>query len=252
MKIYIATHKEFVPPVEEIYVPLLVGANKNINNVSQGLVGEYLKDNVGDHISNKNPNYCELTGLYWMWKNEKVETIGLVHYRRYFTKFFGKKVLNEKEIINLLRGVDIILPQPYYFRKDTVWSDYVSRHSDEELILCKKILEEQYPDYVDTFDKVFAARKFYTFNMFVTSKELFDQYCEWLFDILIQIENEIDISDRDNYNQRMYGFLSERLFNVWIMKKNLAVKEVMVKNTESSNSKEYFKNQLKKTLNYGG
>lgn len=252
MKIYIATHKEFNPPKDDIYVPILVGANKNKIDVKSESYDRYIKDNSGENISDKNANYCELTGMYWIWKNDKSNTLGLVHYRRYFTKIISRRVLSRVEIESFLNKADIILPKPYYLRKNNVWTDYACRHSEEELMMCKKIISSKYPEYENAFDKVFQDKKFYTFNMFITSKYYYDQYCEWLFDILLQIENQINLEGRDNYNQRMYGFLSERLFNVWIMQNNLVVKEVMVQNTENSNTLECFKNFFKKILYYGG
>ena len=72
------------------------------------------------------------------------------------------------------------------------------------------------------------SRKLYIYNMFAMKKSLFDEYCAWLFDILFTLENRIDISDYDIYNARIFGFLSERLFNIWIEKKQLKIKEVNV------------------------
>ena len=80
LKIFIATHKKFDVPMSKYHVPLHVGREGKED------LG-YLGDNTGDNISLKNPNYCELTGLYWIWKNVKdVDYIGLCHYRRYFLK----------------------------------------------------------------------------------------------------------------------------------------------------------------------
>ena len=60
--IYIATHKKFNVPNLNGYCALQVGAE---GKEKYG----YLRDNIGNHISGKNANYCELTGLYWIWKN---------------------------------------------------------------------------------------------------------------------------------------------------------------------------------------
>ena len=79
-KVYIATHKKFDEPKIENYMPLHVGA---VNGKNLG----YLTDDTGENISNQNTHYCELTGLYWIWKNTTDENVGLVHYRRYFTTF---------------------------------------------------------------------------------------------------------------------------------------------------------------------
>ena len=102
--IYIATHKEFKVPAEEGYVPIYVGAEGK-----QKLC--YLSDNTGENISQKNKNYCELTGMYWIWKNTNDEYKGMVHYRRYFSNSLRKKyILKESTIKNILKKYDVILP----------------------------------------------------------------------------------------------------------------------------------------------
>ncbi|WP_278389529.1 DUF4422 domain-containing protein, partial [Acidaminococcus fermentans] len=76
--ILIAAHKPYWMPSDPVYLPLQVGAE------GKSLIPGYTPDNTGDNISAKNPHYCELTGLYWAWKNLSCEYIGLCHYRRYF------------------------------------------------------------------------------------------------------------------------------------------------------------------------
>ena len=68
--------------------------------------------------------------------------------------------------------------------------------------------------------------------MMIVSKNYFDEYHNWLFKILFELEKEIDISRYNNYNVRMYGFLAERLLNVWVHHKHLRVKEMPVYNSE--------------------
>ena len=77
VKIIVATHKKYEMPKDDIYIPLHVGAEGKED------IG-FIKDNTGDNISEKNPYFCELTGLYWAWKNLNADYIGLVHYRRHF------------------------------------------------------------------------------------------------------------------------------------------------------------------------
>ena len=81
-KIIVCAHKKDFVMDNELYMPLQVG--KAIAKVDLGFQG----DDTGDNISAKNPNYCELTGLYWAWKNLDADYIGLAHYRRHFK---GKK-----------------------------------------------------------------------------------------------------------------------------------------------------------------
>ncbi len=80
-----------------------------------------------------------------------------------------------------------------------------------------------------------GGKKLYLYNMFIMKKKDFDEYCKWLFDILFKLESQIDISNYDNYQSRIFGFLSERLFNVWIKKHNLKIKEIPVINMEGIN-----------------
>ena len=81
IEIYIAIHKKAKVLERECYIPLHVGAEGKED------LG-FTRDNTGDNISCKNLNYCELTGLYWIWKHSKADIVGLVHYRRYFVKSF--------------------------------------------------------------------------------------------------------------------------------------------------------------------
>ena len=82
IKVIIAAHKQYLMPDKDCYLPVQVGS------ALHKAVG-YTPDNTGDNISEKNPYYCELTGLYWAWKNLPADVLGLVHYRRYMGKKNG-------------------------------------------------------------------------------------------------------------------------------------------------------------------
>ena len=230
VSIYIAAHKKFKVPSNDIYIPLHVGAK---GKKSLG----YTFDCSGDNISLKNPYFCELTGLYWIWKNSKADYVGLVHYRRYFYKsaFSNiKKYIKKEKIINYLNKYDVILSQRGYTWGSSVRKQYENKHIKDDLDKCEKILKSKYPDYSMYYDKVFNGDYYCPFNMIICKKELFNNYCKWLFDILFELEKEIDLSNREVYNARVYGFLSERLLNVWVLKNNLKVKELPVFNNEEN------------------
>lgn len=221
IKILIATHKKYWMPSDEVYMPIHVGREGKDN---LGYVG----DNTGENISIKNPNYCELTGLYWAWKNLDCEYIGLCHYRRYFAhKSKSSKLEDKKQAIftrddyeRLLQQYDVILPKKRNYFIETVRSQYEHAHNKRDLDEIEKIIKMQYPSYIEAFEKVMNSRKLHIYNMFVMNKALFDEYCTWLFDILFTLEKRIDITNYDKYNARVFGFLSERLFNIWLEKNN--------------------------------
>lgn len=238
VKIYVAMHKNAIFPKCSIYVPIQVGA-KGKEKLTK------VTDDVLDNISVKNPNFCELTATYWIYKNDKSDIVGLTHYRRYFFKDNPKgidDVLDKKDVLNILNDYDIIVPQKTYFvRYKNMKNAYKKLHNEKDLIECRNIIMEKYPEYIDAFDKVMSDRSFYAFNMFISRKELFDSYYKWLFDILFELESRIDISSYDDYNKRIFGFLSERLFNVWLKYQDLKIKEIMVYNSEEDFKKQNFK-----------
>ncbi len=230
IKILVAAHKKYWMPDDNVYMPLHVGREGK-----QDL--GYIGDNTGDNISAKNANYCELTGLYWAWKNLKCDYIGLCHYRRYFA---GKNIhdndvekkkaaiLKRQDYEKLLQEYDVILPVKRNYYIETVRSQYEHAHNKRDLDETEKIIAEFYPEYTEAFTKVMGKTKLHILNMFVMKKQLFDEYCSWLFSILFELEKRIDISGYNQYEARVYGFISERLLNVWLEKQQLKVKEMPV------------------------
>ncbi len=219
IEIYVITHSpEDIVKIEEdeIYKPLFVGRNGKDN------MG-YLSDDSGDNISSKNPDYCELTGLYWMWKNSNADILGLCHYRRYFKNSNHK--IRKEEIESYLKNYDIILPKKRELIKGTYFETYKDTYFIDVLNITRSVLEEKYPEYVKDYDKVMNGSNFSNYNMFIMNKELVDKYCNWIFHILFEVEKRIDT---EKY-PRVLGLVPEAIFNVWIEHNNLKVKELNVK-----------------------
>ena len=59
-------------------------------------------------------------------------------------------------------------------------------------------------------------------------KDIIDSYCEWVFPILFEFEKMVNIESLDGYNKRLYGFLTERLFNIWLIHEKYKTYEVEV------------------------
>ena len=223
--IIVVSHKKYKTPSFFIYFPIEVGASSREEHFFE------LKDNTGDNISDKNPYYCELTGLYWAYKNlDDYDVLGLVHYRRYFMKnnFCLRKNLNnvitEKQINKILSSKDIILPKKRHYYIETNYSHYIHSHPKEPLDKTRNIIKKFYPDYLSSFDKHMKKRSGHYFNMFIAKKEIIVPFLDWLFDILFKLEKEVDISSYSTYDQRVYGFVSELLLDVYCLKNNLRIK----------------------------
>lgn len=224
IQIYVVSHsEEDIKKIrkDDIYTPLFVGRNGRDN------LG-FCSDDTGDNISNKNPYFCELTGLYWMWKQSPADIIGLCHYRRYFTNDKGN-LLEKNEIEEILKDYDLIIPNFGTSLLGSVYNDYDNEHYSEDLDACRDIISKLTPEYLNAYDKVIYGNKLCHYNMFISKKELIDEYCDWVFPIMFELEKRIDTTSYDDYRKRVYGFLTERLFNVWFTHKNLKVKETKVK-----------------------
>lgn len=221
VSIYIMAHKKFDEPNQEGYIPLHVGSALHDD------IG-YVRDDSGENISKKNPNYSELTGLYWMWKNDNTsEYMGLCHYRRFFLDGNGD-ILNQNNIISILKQCQVITTGRVTYATGSVYSNYIEKHHKEDLEITRAVIGEKYPEYIKTYDAVMEGNATYFANMMIGKADLVKKYAKWLFDILEVVEERLDISTYDDYDKRVFGFISERLLTVWIMKNNLKVCECNV------------------------
>lgn len=238
IKIIVATHKEYQMPVDKMYLPVQVGAEgkKQIKN--------YTQDNTGENISKLNPYFCELTGLYWAWKNLKADYIGLVHYRRYFfnkNKYYKteqekfKNVLTLNETDEILNNTDIILPKKRKYYIENLYDHYKHTMYIEPLDETRKIIEEKYPEYLKEFDNLHKRTSAHMFNMLIMKKDILNDYCTWLFNILFELEKRIEKTDYDQFHSRFYGRISELLLDVYINTKKLQYKEIPVIDMQNIN-----------------
>lgn len=214
VQIIIATHKKYKMPEDKVYFPLHVGAE------GKDLDLGYTKDNTGDNISDLNPSFCELTGLYWAWKNLDADYIGLAHYRRHFAKTNGKNswnnILTYEDLKPYLGRIKVFVPKKRWYVIETLYSHYEHTHYAVQLDTTRNIIQEKYPDYLDSYDRVIRHRYGYMFNMMIMEKQLLDGYCTWLFDILFDLKKQINMAELSSYQGRFYGRISEIIFNVWL------------------------------------
>ncbi|MES2417823.1 MAG: DUF4422 domain-containing protein [Bacteroidota bacterium] len=254
LTIFSVFHKDYPQPNCDFIKPIQVG--KGLTELDLG----FLKDNIGPNISSKNPYFCELTALYWIWKNlDQIESefIGLAHYRRYFVlpervrKNFGflhiykknkrdvyQKALSENALtevsseeiklifIKKLRENTVIVPRPAHLGSKkkydfNIKDNYIYNHILEDWLLLEAALVKICPEYSEFAKEYFeTAEKMHCYNMFIGSKTFLANYCDWLFPILEELERTVKLSEYP-YQKRVFGFIAERLLNLYLHKNNL-------------------------------
>jgi len=235
IKIFICAHKEVPLPQHPYFLPIQAGTAQH------DAIKGYQPDNEGENISDKNPHFCELTCHYWAWKNLKgVDIVGLNHYRRYFDftrkwpQFSADKhfiaiddFLKQDYIFpnleELLSHYDIILPVARHWRVSNT-QQYGDYHIAKDWEMLRQIIKERHPEYISAFEKTMDySNKSVGYNMFITHWKYFDAYSEWLFDILFEVERRVPPID-DPIQSRIYGYMSERLINVFCEHHHLNIK----------------------------
>lgn len=224
IRIAVAAHKSYLIHQDAMYLPVQAG---RANGEPLGFAG----DDTGENISEKNAAYCELTVLYWAWKNLDEDYIGLCHYRRYFGR--GKRILTKEEAERLLTDAEVLLPKPRRYFIETNYSQYAHAHHGKDLDAARTAIGELHPEYLDAFDTVMKRTWGHRFNMLVMRRDVLDRYCAWLFSILEELEYRIDTSGYSDYDRRVMGFLGERLLDVWLEKERPRYRELPVVHLES-------------------
>ena len=248
VKILVATHKEYdYKSFPTCYLPIKVGKFSNTS------ISGYISDNTGDNISKKNNVYCELTALYWGWKNFDSEITGLCHYRRYFVstlktfKDYKTKIITEDKIIKLLNKKKIILPRYGYrnLNQPKLYFNKPDEVQDYHLLIIDKIIRREYKSYIKFWEKFAYGNKVFWGNMFITKMKYYKEYCEWVFPLLFEVE-KIYI-ENNRLEPRIMGFVSELLLCVWACKR-FRKKDIInlpVINTEEKERKKTLKRILR-------
>ena len=233
LKILVCCHKKCDLPDDDVFLPVHVGAA-----ISDEDLGIQRDDRCGgmpcDNISDKNKSYCELTAIYWAWKNIRkiypgIEYIGVNHYRRYF---LFTKISRRITSIDFKSMADIntpIVPEKIKLDGDTiityrkvflskpVFIKYCVAHISDDYRILKNAVEKLYPDYYGSFINVFEKNDiFYPCNMFIMPWSIFDKYCEWLFTILKEVESKSNYKTYNPVQQRVFGYIAERMLGVFI------------------------------------
>lgn len=231
IKLLVCYHKPDMLLKDEIMTPIHVGRAAAKQNMKpdapdlKWLTENMIGDDTGENISLRNGTYNELTALYWAWKNyDKLgnpDYIGLMHYRRHFVldegkvkvyttdkpdnvnQYLEKLNYSPERLSDMLDGCDFIC---HLGKVNNICYHYLQNHRIEDLNLALSFLDRKYKlaadEYLDSDIGNFC-------NMFIFPKNIFFDYCEWIFDILQKVENSIDVSEKR-------FFISERLTGIYI------------------------------------
>jgi len=242
IKILVCQHKETKLFHDDVYTPIQVGKAKS--KVDLGILG----DDEGDNISAKNDSYCELTALYWAWKNMKdVDIIGLCHYRRYFDfheqcgwpyaiKIYDTNKLEKldfsvpSDVLERVKSGNVVVAKKVTFAVPNILNYGYWHICDDMKTVGRIISETKEQKYSEAFKHVlYKSGSLCPFNMFLMRKEGFDAYCSWLFPILEEGERQVNTGNYNPMQKRIWGYVAERLFNVWLYanKKDLIQKPVI-------------------------
>ena len=222
--IAVALHKDSPVPTHPPYLPVQAGA-------ALRPVPGFTRDDTGDHISHRNPLYCELTVHYWLWKNTDAEVCGLCHYRRYFTRHPRQginSILTQADVDALLADADVLVPRPRLYLIETNASHYIHAYRESDLTHLRAVIGDVCPDYLHAYDRVMKRRWGRRFNMFIMRREAFMAYSTWLFGVLFALEKQMG----SDIPPRAMGFIAERLMDVWLEKTQPRIRQLPVLHTE--------------------
>lgn len=212
IRIFVACHKQTYVPHNQLLCPVQVGAAlKDVR------FDEMTPDNTGDNISDRNPDYCELTAQYWAWKNVACDYYGFFHYRRYLAFdricgvdsdgcLTGKRIIPYTEEDNLWGDLSRYQLDAAHMREaiaeydilsiyrehidTTVYEQFCHFHSRESLDLMLRLIKELHPEYAAAADRYMYSHDVYYMNMFIMRKDIFNEYMEWLFGLIDAFEAE--------------------------------------------------------------
>ena len=216
---YVVTHKEYPIRQDIMYRTLCVGTFRKPNALSE---------QDGENISQYNNRLNECTALYWIWKNTQHKYVGLSHYRRWF---YNNHFPGDRSRLDMARteellchwGYDIILTDMIQMQlrlRDNVAMAVGQVMADRGYEAFLHAIREKQPEYADAFVDVMNSNRMFVCNLFVTSKKLLDQYCEWLFSFLLDATDAIDIAGCSPKQRRTAGYYAEIMWTVWMRRQD--------------------------------
>lgn len=214
----------------DVFHPIFTG------DVNNKLVTDALQDSKAENIFEKSRVYGELSAYYWIWKNFKQSSdyVGFCQFYHFMdftsdSKIFAPfnmiyldefaelfKNYTEENVLNFAQGYDVVVPAKIPLNT-SFYEEYLKNHRKEDLDLATDVIKELYPNYVTAVDNAMAANFMYPLGNFIMKKEIFNDFCEWMFNILAEVEKRIEWNNYGRYRDIVSSsFAAERFLNIWL------------------------------------
>lgn len=259
IRLFVCCHRADPVPAHELLTPIQVGA---------ALAGErfpgFVQDDTGENISAKNRSYCELTAQYWAWKNVEADYYGFFHYRRYLYPDPGAKrpyrverepdgALLERlgygHFRELIDANDVLLPlreeMEIPAREHYAAAPY---HRREDLELAEELVRERDPELIPALESYLSGTALYFGNISIMRREIFRDYCGWLFPLLEEFDRRADWAGRNAQEWRVDGYLAERLLGVYMTARREELKILELPRAHFYGAEEYGRRKALNTL----
>lgn len=191
---------EHHPKLQPWEMPIQAGASladKIIANI---------RDDEGTNISDKNRMYCEMTAVYWIWKNTDHDWVGIEHYRRHL--LVKPKMLKE--------NVDAIMPLPYICYPNEM-AQFLRFTTEDVLDALLMALNALHPEEYDSYLKILYGKYQYTYDLVCARRYVFDNYCRWFFEITEYMERSFSKKVPELIETRAFSYVAEVLTNLYFM-----------------------------------
>lgn len=169
-----------------------------------------LTDEGEDSLSAENAIYGELSATYYAWKYNRCGITGLFHYRRIL------RITKEQLSLLEINKVDVILPLPFVCCPDAS-GQYGRYILSQDIEVMKNVLKEWEADEYESFIAILDNPYLYNYNMLIARKEVFDDYCSWLFPLLKEITDRCEKVERKRM-PRYIGRIGEVLTSLYFIR----------------------------------